>query len=812
MFDLMRDVRYAARRLTRTPVFTLATLLMLALGIGANTAIFSVVNTVLLEPLPYPEPDRLVGLWQTAPGVNIDSLNASIADYITYREESKTLADVAIWDRNAYTVTGIAEPERVDAIMATHRLLPMLGVQPILGRAFTERDDQEGSPPVVMLGYGYWQRRFGGDPAAVGRRLTLDGTPLEIIGVLPQGFWHMDARHDLVVPVRIDRAKVHLAGYSFRAIGRLRPGVTLDALNADVARMIRVAFGRFPPPQGMSLKMLEDARLGPNARPLIDDLVGDFGKTLWVLMATIGIVLLIACANVANLMLVRTEGRAQELAVRAAIGAGRGRLAREMLTESLLFAVLGGAAGLGLATGAIKLVLSLSPARLPRFDLIAIDGTSVLFTLVLSVVAGLAFGAIPVLKRGRIRLAEALRSGGRNASAGRDRNITRNTLTIIQVALALVLLIGSGLMIRTFQSMRRVQPGFSEPGTLQTLRIAIPDAAAAGDAKLLILQQTLIDRLTGLPGTLGVGMINGLPMTGFMSQDPIFASDHAYTASAIPPLRRFIRTAPGTFRVLGTPLAAGREFDWTDLQQNRQVILISENFAREYWGSAAAAIGKRIRENPGHDWSEVIGVVTDIRHDGAERPAPSTVYWPQRGNRSMTFMLRGPRAGTDSYATEIRRTVAAVSGNLPVTGMQTMQEVYDKSMARTAFTLTLLALSGGMALLLAAIGIYAVIAYTVAQRTREMGIRLALGAQEESLKLMFVRSGLLCGGIGAAVGLVAAAPLSQLMSALLFEVKPIDPLTYAVVVVGLLAAAALASYLPARRITRIHPTEALRSE
>ena len=499
MFDLMRDVRYAARRLTRTPVFTLATLLMLALGIGANTAIFSVVNTVLLKPLPYPEPDRLVGLWQTAPGVNIDSLNASIADYITYREESKTLADVAIWDGNAYTVTGIAEPERVDAIMATHRLLPMLGVQPILGRAFTERDDQEGSPQVVMLGYGYWQRRFGGDPAAVGRRLTLDGTPLEIIGVLPQGFWLMDARHDLVVPVRIDRAKVHLAGYNFQAIGRLRPGVTLDALNADVARMIRVAFGKFPPPQGMSLKMLEDARLGPNARPLIDDLVGDFGKTLWVLMATIGIVLLIACANVANLMLVRTEGRAQELAVRAAIGAGRGRLAREMLTESLLFAVLGGAAGLGLAAGAIKLVLSLSPARLPRFDLIAIDGTSVLFTLVLS-----------DCRRPRLRGDSGAQArshppgrsaalGGRNASAGRDRNITRNTLTIIQVALALVLLIGSGLMIRTFQSMRRVQPGFSEPGTLQTLRIAIPDAAAAGDAKLLILQQTLIDRLAAHP-------------------------------------------------------------------------------------------------------------------------------------------------------------------------------------------------------------------------------------------------------------------------------------------------------------------------
>jgi predicted permease len=812
MFDLMRDVRHAARRLTRTPVFTLATLLMLALGIGANTAIFSVVNTVLLKPLPYHEPDRLVGLWQTAPGVNIDSLNASIADYITYREESKTLADVAIWNSNGYTVTGIAEPERVDAISATHRLLPMLGVQPILGRAFTERDDQEGSPVVAMLGYGYWQRRFGGDRAAVGRRITLDGTAVEIIGVLPQGFWHMDARHDLVLPVRFDRAKTRLAGYNFQGIGRLRPGVTLEGLNADIARMIRVAFVKFPPPQGMSLKMMEDARLGPNARPLIDDLVGDFGKTLWVLMATIGIVLLIACANVANLMLVRIEGRAQELAVRAAIGAGRGRLAREMLIESLLLAVLGGAAGLALAAGAIKLVLSLSPARLPRFDLIAVDGTAVVFTLVLSVAAGLAFGLIPVLKRGRIRLAEALRSGGRNASAGRDRNVTRNTLTIIQVALALVLLIGSGLMIRTFQSMRRVQPGFSDPATLQTLRIAIPGDAAADDTKLLILQQTLIDRLASLPGVSAVSLINGLPMTGFMSQDPIFASDHAYTASAIPPLRRFIRTVPGTFRVLGTPLAAGREYAWTDIHQKRPVVLISENFAREYWGSAAAAIGKRIRSNPNDEWSEVIGVVTDVRHDGAERPAPSTVYWPQRNNRSTTFLLRGPRAGTDTYATEIRRAVAAVSGSLPVTGMQTMQEVYDKSMARTAFTLTLLALSGGMALLLAAIGIYAVIAYTVAQRTREIGIRMALGARQESLKLMFVRSGLLWAGIGAVAGLVAAAPLSQLMSALLFEVKPIDPLTYAVVVVGLLAAAAVASYLPARRVTRIHPTEALRAE
>jgi putative ABC transport system permease protein len=812
MRDLMRDLRHATRRLARTPVFTLATLITLALGIGANTAIFSVVNAVLLEPLPYAEPDRLVGLWQTAPGVNITDLPASIADYVTYREESRTLEDVAIWNGNAFTVTGLGEPERVDAISATFRLLPMLGVQPILGRAFAQRDDEAGSPEVMMLAHGYWRRRFGGDRDVIGRRIMVDGTPREIIGVLPQGFWFMDAPHDLVLPLRFDRATVRLAGYNFRAVGRMRPGVSLEAVDADVARMIRIELGKFPPPAGMSVKMMEDARLGPNVRPLIDDVVGDVGRSLWVVMATIGIVLLIACANVANLLLVRTEGRAQELAVRAAIGAGRGRLAREMLVESLLLGVIGGAAGLGLAAAALKVVLSMMPARLPRLELIGIDATSLAFTLVLSVTAGLAFGAIPVLKRSRVRLAEALRAGGRNASGSRNRSVTRNTLTIVQVALALVLLVGSGLMIRTFQSMRRVQPGFSDPATLQTLRIAIPGDAAGDDARVLVLQQTLVDRLASLPGASSVSLTNGLPMTGFSSQDPIFASDHAYAADTIPPLRRFIRVAPGAFQVLGTALAAGREYDWTDIHETRQVVLISENFAREYWGSASAAIGKRIRSNPNDPWSEVIGVVADIRHDGAERPAPSAVYWPLRSSRSATYMIRGARAGTESFAAEIRRAVSAVSASLPITQMQTMQEVYETSMSRTAFTLTLLALSGGMALLLAAIGIYAVIAYTVSQRTREIGIRMALGARQESLKLMFVRSGLLWAGIGTAAGVVAAVPLSHLMSALLFEVEPIDPLTYGVVVVGLLAAAAMASYLPARRVTRVEPVKALRAE
>jgi putative ABC transport system permease protein len=812
MTDLIRDVRHAARRLVCTPMFTLATLVTLALGIGANVAIFSIVNTVLLQPLPFHDADRLVGLWQTAPGVDVENLNASLADYLTYREESRTLADVALWNRNAATVTGINQPERVDTLSATHRLLPLLGVHPAIGRPFAERDDQEGSPDVVMLGYRYWQRQFGGDRNVVGRLITVDGTRREIIGVLPKGFWFMDAPHDLVLPVRFNRTNVRLAGYNYRAIGRLRPGVDLAGVNADVARMIRVAFSKFPPPQGMTLGMMEDARLGPKVRPLVDDLVGDLGKSLWVVTATIGIVLLIACANVANLLLVRTEGRAQELAVRAAIGATRGRLARDVLAESLLLGLVGGAVGLGLAALALRAAPSLAPARLPRLDLIGVDAATIVFTLVISIAAGFLFGTLPVLKWSAVRLNDALKAGGRGGSAGRDRNVARNTLMVVQVALAVVLLIGSGLMLRTYQSMRRVQPGFTDPATLQTLRLTIPRDVAADDAALRVAHQAMLERLAALPGVEATGVIDALPMGGDDSNDPIFASDRTYAPDTIPPLRRFVRVAPGAFRVMGTRVAAGREFEWPDIHGDRPVVLISENFAREYWGSAAAAIGKQIRDNPGDPWSEVIGVVADIRQDGVDRPAPSTVYWRLRDSRSVTYMLRSPRAGTGSFAAEIRSAVAAQSPATPITQLRSMQEVYEESMARTTLTLTLLGISGAMALLLAVVGIYALISYTVSQRTREIGIRMAIGAQQGSVQRMFVGYGLTWSGVGAAAGLVAAVPLSRLMSALLFEVKPLDPLTYAAVGAGLLGAAAVASYLPARRVTRIQPIEALRAE
>jgi predicted permease len=367
-------------------------------------------------------------------------------------------------------------------------------------------------------------------------------------------------------------------------------------------------------------------------------------------------------------------------------------------------------------------------------------------------------------------------------------------------------------MVRTFFSMRGVRPGFNSPETLQTTTVSIPRSEALKEPELLLMQQAIADRLAALPGVSSVSLIGELPMTGSSSQDPIFASDHTYASSQIPPLRRFITAAPGTFQTLGVPLLAGREYSWTDIHERRRVVIIADNFAREYWGSATAAIGKQIRSSANDPWSEVIGVVGDVRHDGVDKAAPSSVYWPQRGNNSMSYLVRSERAGSESLAAEIRQAVWAINPAAPLTEMRTLREVYERSMARTAFTLALLAVSGLMALLLAAVGIYAVIAYTVAQRTREIGIRLALGAQQSSLKMLFVRNGLLWGGVGAAAGLCAAAALARLMSALLYQISPFDPLTYGAVAGGLLVAAAVASYLPARRVARVDPVEALRAE
>ena len=810
------------RRLARAPMFTVITLITLAIGIGANTAIFSVLNGVLLKPLPYPDPDRLVGVWETAHLQGMQEVNASPATYFTFREESRTFQDIGLWRYDSVNITGTGEPEQIDALDITDGLLPILGGQPIRGRWFAHKDDSPGSPKTVILAYGYWQRKFGGDPSVVGRRIVVDGEASEIIGILPPGFRFMNSTAALIEPLQLDRAKVFIGNFSYRAVARLKPGVTLAQANADVARMLPMMLDKFPPAPGISIKMFQEARFGPSVRPLKVDVIGDIGKVLWVLMATIAVVLFIACANVANLMLVRAEGRQQELAIRAALGAGWSRIAREMLLESVALGVAGGLAGVGLAYAALKLLVSIGPANLPRLESISIDPAVLLFTLAISLVAGLLFGLIPVFKYAGPRLNAALRQGGRNSSDGRERHRARSVLVVVQVALALVLLIGSGLMIRTVRALKQVPPGFTQPEQILTLHVSIPDAEVPKPEQAARTYNNILEKVAAIPGVTAVGLTNSITMDGNTDNDPIFAADKSYADGQVPAMRRHKFISPGFFKAMGNPLLAGRDFTWTDIYETRRVVLVSEALARELWRDPAAALGKQVRENPKAPWREVVGVVGNERDDGADHKATAIVYWPMMlrdfwgqpliVQRGQAFAIRSTRTGSPSLLNEVRRAVWSVNPDLPIAGVRTMQEVYDRSMARTAFTLVMLSIAAGMALLLGIVGIYGVISYAVSQRTREIGIRIALGAPPQSVRQMFVREGLLMTAIGVVCGLAAAAGLTRLMKALLFEVSPLDPATYCAVSLVLAAAALLASYIPARRATTIEPVEALRVE
>jgi putative ABC transport system permease protein len=815
-------LNHVLRQLIRLPMFTSVAILTLAIGIGANAAIFSVVEGVLLKPLPFPHPDALVDVDATAPGVNIKSVGASPFLYFTYRDEMRAFQDIALWRSDTAAVTGLAEPEQLECLEATDGFLPTLGIQPALGRFFSRADDAPGAAETVVLTSGYWRSKLGADPAAVGRRLLVDGSARQIIGILPDTFRFLDRKPALLLPMRLDRNKTFLGNFSFGAIARLRDGVTLDQANADVARMIPLAIHGFPAFPGYSAKMFEEARLAPAIHPLKDDLIGEVGSVLWVLMGTIAIVLLIACANVANLLLVRADARQQELAIRAALGAGRGRIAKELLAESLTLGVLGGIAGLALAFAALRVLKAIAPGNLPRLDEISIDGTVLLFTLAISLVAGLLFGVVPVIKYARPYLATALRAGGRTASSSRERHRARNTLVVVQVALALVLLISSGLMIRTFLALKRVPPGFTRPAEVQTLRISIPQSQVADPVQVVRMEQAIADRIAALPGVSSVALTSTVPMTNQGWADPLYAADRPYTESQLPPIRRFKFVSPGLPRTLGGSLLAGREFTWADTYEKRQIAMVSENLAREMWGSPAAALGKRVRENQKGPWREVVGVVTDIRDDGVNQTAPTTVFWPLlmdnfEGDevtvqRTLAYVIRSSRTGSQGFVSEIGRAVWSVNPNLPLANVRTLQEVYTASLARTSFTLVMLAIASAMALLLGVAGIYGVISYSVSQRTREIGIRVALGARAEEVRRMFVGHGIRLAGIGVVFGIAAAFALMRLMSSLLFHVNPADPLTYATVSATLVIAAMLASYVPALRATAIDPVDALRAE
>ena len=818
---LFFDLRHAVRRLGKNQGFTAVSVLTLALGIGATAAIFSVIEGVLLKPLPYPESGRIVSLRHTAPGIHIEDLNIAASLYFTYSDESRVFQDVGMWLPDSWTVTGVGQPERVPGLSVTHRFLAVLGVEPAFGRSFTSSDEDPAGEGTVMLSDGYWKSRFGGDRIVLGRRIFLDGNAYTVVGVLPPSFQFMDGAISLVAPLRLKRPEIGLVSFCCDGIARLKPGVTLAQANADVARMLALAPLKFPVNPGFSADIWSTARIAPRLRYLKDFVVGDIGRTLWALMGTVGMVLLIASANVANLLMVRADGRRQELAVRTALGAGWGRIARELLLESLLLGAAGGALGLGLAYGALRVLSASGLEQLPRARDIAVDPVVLAFTVGICLASSLLFGLIPVFKYARPRLWNALGSSGRTLSDSRDRHRARALLVVVQVALAVVLLVGSGLMIRTFRALRHVDPGFSGASEVETMYTGVPDSQVKDPEGVIRMEEAILRRVDAIPGVSAAALIDSLPMAGGHN-DPVYAQDHAEQTGTVPPIRRYKFVSPGYFSTVGARLIAGHDLTWEDTYHQAPVALVSENMARELWRDPRAAIGKRIRPTLKDDWREVIGVVANLHDDGLDQKAPGIVYWPLLQKnfessptnvvRDVGFVIRTPRAGTSSLLPELQRAVADVSANLPVSDVKPLESLYNASLARTSFTLLLLAIAGGMAMFLGLIGLYGVLSYSIAQRTREIGIRLALGAPLREVTRIFVREGLILAGTGAACGLMAALLLTRLIKSLLYDVTPADLPTYAAVTVALILSATLASYLPARKATRVDPMTALRAE
>jgi putative ABC transport system permease protein len=801
--DLGQDLRYAARVFWKQRAFTATAVLTLALGIGATTAIFSVVYGVLLRPLPFSAPDDLVTVRQHAP--RGAGTNHGPSTYLTYRENQTAFEGIGAWDPTDVSITGGGNPERVQALLVSAATLPLLRVQPVLGQLFNAADETPGTALRIILTHGYWQRRFGGSPSVVGQPLVVDGRPGEVIGVLPASFAFLRTRPSIVLPLPLDVNAPRGISFGFQALARLKPGVTLERANADVARMIAL----LPP----AFARLE---LRPNVSPLADDVIGDVGNLLWILLAAVGVVLLIACANVANLFLIRAEGRQQELAMRAALGAGRGRLARALLAETVLLALGGGALGVALAESALALLRRMAPAELPRLDEIAIDPKVLLFTVLISIASGAFFGLLTLLKFGRPSTA-ALKDGGRSSGDGPGRHRTRNALVIGQVALALTLLIISGLMIRTFVAMRQIDPGFSRPEEVHTFVLAIP-ATFIGDARQAArTHQNVAERLAQVPGVASVGLSSSITMDGEDNGNYLMVEDFPDPEGANVKLRRFKSFAPGYFETMGNRLVAGRSVTWNEILEGRLAIVISETLAREYWKDPALAIGKRVRCcNQNMPWREIVGVTGDERDDGLNHPPTPIVYYPMLNEsyrwRTMAYAVRSSRVGAPGFFRELERVVWSVNPSLPLASVQTLAEIQANSMAQTSFALVMLAIAAAVALMIGVVGIYGVIGYAAAQRTREIGLRMALGAQIAQVRGMFLRHGLALTMTGIVLGVAVSSAVTRVMSALLFGVSPTDPTTYAAVSGVLAAIALVATYLPARRAARLDPVVALRGD
>jgi putative ABC transport system permease protein len=801
---LLQDLRHGLRLLLRSPGFTAVAVIALAIGIGANTAIFSVINTLIIQRLPYADAERLAVVWEH--NVPRDRKNnvVSPGNFLHWREMNQTFEELAsVGLTFNVTLSGAGEPEELPLQFVTASFFSVLGVQPRHGRPFTAEEDKPQSR-VVVISDRLWKRRFSGDPNVLNRPITLGGTPYTVVGVMPPGFSFLDKKVELWLPVGFTEQSRTPRGRWLIVVGRLKPGVTFERAQEDMKRVASEMTALFP-----------DFNTGwtANVVPIKEQLTGDVRPALLVLLGAVAFVLLIACANVANLLLARATVRRRELAVRAALGAARGRLVRQLVAESLVLAVMGGIAGLLLAWWGLHLLRSVVAERLPiqRLEMVAIDGWVLAFTAGAAILSGLIFGLVPALSASGATLTDALKEGGRSGTAAAAKR-TRGAFVVVEVALALVLLVGAGLLVRSFMRVVNVNPGF-DPERTVTMRVSLAGPRYSEEPQRMAFFKRTFDALDALPGVDATGGISFLPMTGLGSATRFEVVGQPPPPRGEEPVCDVRVITNDYFRAMGIPLLKGRLFDENNPADLRNRIVISDAMAQKHW-PGEDPIGKRVKIS----WAEnvedeIIGVVGDVRHADLETAPKAAIYWPYARNAygAMTLAVRthGDASGIVNSAV---RVIREQDPDLAVADVKTMEDVLELSVAQRRLTMLLLAIFAGAALLLAAVGIYGVIAFGVTQRTQEIGIRMALGAPRGSVLRMIVGQAVSLTAIGIVIGGLGAFLLTRLMARLLFDVEPADPVTFLAVSAMLAIVAVVAGYVPGRRATRVDPVVALRSE
>ncbi|HET6851494.1 MAG TPA: ABC transporter permease [Pyrinomonadaceae bacterium] len=805
--DLLHDLRYAARMQRKNPAFTVIAVIALALGIGANTAIFSVVNTVLLRPLPYKDPERLVMVWEDASRHGYPRDTPAAANYVDWRDQSQVFEGMAAIADISFNLTGAGDPERLEGRRVSANLFPLLGVEPQIGRVFTAAEDQPGAQRVVLLSYRLWQRRFGGDPSIVGKALTINGESYIVVGVMPASFQFPTSDDEAWVPIAFTQQEASNRGRHYlQIIARLKPGVPLAQAQSEMTTIATRLQQQYPQ---------QNADLGAVVQPLHEHLVGDIRPALLILLGAVGLVLLIACANVANLLLARAAVRQKEIAVRVALGAKRGRLIRQFLTESILLSTLGGIVGLGIAFGGLVLLKAFIPETISQAREISIDLKVLAFTFVVSVLTGVIFGLAPAIQALRFNQIETLKEGGRDAATGGSGKRLRSLLVMSEVAISLVLLIGAGLLINSFLRLRNVDPGFRSDNLL-TMKIVLPEPKYAKFQQRAAFYTNLLQRVQSLAGVRSAAVTTNLPLYRQGNSTSINIEGRP----APPPGQELIVVtriiSPGYFDTMSIPVLKGRPLTDQDMETSPTAVVISETMARRFW-PGEDPVGKRIaawKVQTPEDWAQIVGVVKDVRQFELTADPKPQMYLSYR--QAGFFAPRDLVVKTDvepaSMAETVRKAVWDIDKDQPVSNIRTMEEILAESIARQRFSMLLLAIFAGVALVLAGVGIYGVMSYSVAQRTHEIGIRMALGAQTGAVLKLAVGYGMKLVIIGIVVGLIAAFALTRLMATLLFGVTATDPATFTLISLLLIAVAALASYIPARRATKVNPIIALRYE